>query len=838
MNNERASPLPDHESRFRDVCFAAMILCMGHCVFAADEVKPNVVLILADDLGYGDLGCYGSDTIRTPNLDRLAQSGMRFTDFHMASSVCSASRAALLTGCYPLRVGIPGVLSANVRIGIHADEELLPELLKRNGYATAIFGKWHLGNQKQFWPLKNGFNEWLGTVGSNDMGKGKPTLEARRAGKAGVELVEQDSVIEVNPEQSQLTRRYTEKAIDFIARHKTQPFFLYVPHNMPHTPLFASPQRVGKSKGGLYGDVVEEIDWSVGQILDSLKTHGLTEKTIVIFTSDNGPWLIFGNHGGSAGRLRGGKKQTFEGGHRVPMIVRWPGRVPAGTLCTEPAVAFDLLPTLAACTGCDTPRRKIDGKDISSLIFGAANARTPHEFFAYYYQDELRAIRSGNWKMQFAHTDHNAPALDAIGNEGVRGGVSTADLPMALFDLATDIAESRDVSKKHPEIVTRLSELANQIRGELGDSITKTKGRFRRAAGTASGERSFESSDRLTLGTDANLSASVRIADVDHDKDLDVIVANGRHWPQQNFLLINQGRAQFSVQRRLGEELATTYATELGDLDGDGDLDIAVGNDMAPNRVFLNDGSGRFDPGAEFGEISSVRSLTLADIDGDKDLDILETSRGRQNQFYLNDGNGRFDSGQLFGKRDDSTIDVAVADLNLDGHPDLVLANRDGQQNYVLLNDGHTKFARQIPFGTGKDQTRAVAVADIDGDGKPDLVVGNIGQPNAVYLGDGKAGVRAVANFGRKDGKTYSLAVADMDNDGDLDLIAGNVAQQNAVFFNLGDGKRYREVRFGDESHATYGLDTGDLNGDGFEDIAVANSGSRNRIFLNRSSRQ
>jgi arylsulfatase A len=482
---ERASRLPGYDSRLRHVCLAAMILCMGHCTFAADDVKPNIVLILADDLGYGDLGCYGSDTIRTPNLDRLAQSGMRFTDFHMASSVCSASRAALLSGCYPLRVGIPGVLSANVRIGIHADEELLPELLKRNGYATAIFGKWHLGNQKSFWPLNNGFDEWLGTIGSNDMGKGKPTLEARRAGLAGVELVEQDAVIKVNPDQSQLTGRYTEKAVDFIARHKTQPFFLYVPHNMPHTPLFASKQRVGKNKRGLYGNVVEELDWSVGQILDALKTHGLTEKTIVIFTSDNGPWLIFGNHGGSAGRLRGGKKQTFEGGHRVPMIVRWPERVKAGTVCMEPVVAFDLLPTLVACTGSDAPRRKVDGKDVSQLLFGAANARAPHQFIGFYYQDELRAIRSGNWKLQFAHADRNAPDPDAIGNEGVRGGVTTVKFPNALFDLASDVTESNDVSEEHPEIVTRLRKFADQIRGDLGDSISNTKSRFRRAAGVA-----------------------------------------------------------------------------------------------------------------------------------------------------------------------------------------------------------------------------------------------------------------------------------------------------------------------------------------------------------------
>jgi hypothetical protein len=505
---------------------------------------------------------------------------------------------------------------------------------------------------------------------------------------------------------------------------------------------------------------------------------------------------------------------------------------------------------------------KVDGKDISQLLFGVANARTPHEFIAFYYEDELRAIRSGNWKLQFAHADRNAPDPDAKGNEGVRGGVTTVKFPNALFDLANAVAESNDVSKKHPDIVTRLSQFADQIRGDLGDSITKTKSHFRRAAGAAEKtipgsrkpnllpavviprkairveQRIFESSDRLTLGTEANLSASVRIADIDRDKDLDVVVANGRHWPQQNFLLINQGRARFNVQRRLGEDRSTTYATEVADLDGDGDLDIAVGNDMAPNRIFLNDGSGRFKPGATFGEISSVRSLTLADIDRDKDIDIVATSRGKRNQIYLNDGKGRFGAGRPFGARDDSTIDVAVADLNQDGHPDLVLANRDGQQNYILLNDGRTNFTKRIPFGTGKDQTRTVAVADMDGDKNLDIVVGNIGQPNAVYFGDGKGGVRAAVNFGREDGQTYALAVADMDNDGDLDLVVGNVAQQNAVFFNQGDGKSFREFRFGDKSAATYGLDTGDLNGDGFEDIAVANSGSRNRVFLNRPQKK
>jgi hypothetical protein len=347
-------------------------------------------------------------------------------------------------------------------------------------------------------------------------------------------------------------------------------------------------------------------------------------------------------------------------------------------------------------------------------------------------------------------------------------------------------------------------------------------------------ERVFPTNIRLTLGTESNRSASVRIGDIDGDGDLDVVIANGRHWPQQNFVFVNQGRARFSVMRNLGNERTTTYATELADLDGDGDLDIAVGNDQAPCRVFLNDGSGRFRRGANFGVVSSIRSLTVADMDGDGDVDILATSRGMPNQIYLNNGDARFDAGRPFGTAQDSTIDVAVADLNGDGHLDLILANRDSQQNYTLLNDGQLGFQRRIPFGTGKDQTRAVAVGDLDGDGIVDWVVGNIGEPNAVYLGDGKGGVRESATVGQADGITYTIAIADMDRDGRDDLIVGNMLQTNAVFFNQGDGKTFQKVRFGERANATYGLAVGDLNGDGFPDIAVANSDAENFIFLNR----
>lgn len=354
------------------------------------------------------------------------------------------------------------------------------------------------------------------------------------------------------------------------------------------------------------------------------------------------------------------------------------------------------------------------------------------------------------------------------------------------------------------------------------------------ASGACCGERRFVTSARLTLGTDAGLSASVRIADFDGDGESDVVVANGRHWPGQNFVFLNQGHGRFSVQRELGADRRTTYAAEPADLDGDGDFDIAVGNDSAPNQILLNDGTGRFEIGSTFGEISSIRSLTVADMDRDGDLDILSTCRGMQNWLYLNDGNGNFLQSKPFGTERDSTIDVAVVDWNGDGHLDLVLANRDDQRNAILINDGNLNFTTEIKFGTRQEQTRAVAVADLNGDAKPDIIAANVGQSNRVYLADGRGGFAPSIDFGAPDGATYSLAVADMDNDQDLDLIVGNVGQKNSVFFNRGDGRTYSEVRFGDESSATYGVDTGDLDGDGFPDIVVANSRSTNHVFLNR----
>ncbi|MEL6110401.1 MAG: VCBS repeat-containing protein, partial [Planctomycetota bacterium] len=322
--------------------------------------------------------------------------------------------------------------------------------------------------------------------------------------------------------------------------------------------------------------------------------------------------------------------------------------------------------------------------------------------------------------------------------------------------------------------------------------------------------REFVSNGRLVLGTDVNLSASVRSGDLDGDGDVDVVVANGRHWPQQNYLFFNHGEARFTLHRPLGVDRATSYATELADLDGDGDLDIAVGNDMAPNRVFFNDGTGRFDAGTVFGTISSVRSLTLADIDLDGDVDLLVTCRKRQNYICFNDGKGGFARSQAFGTRNDSTIDVAVGEINGDGNLDLVLANRDRQANRALLNDSKLNFDKMIEFGSGVDETRAVAIGDVNGDGRPDLILANIGTSNMVCFGDADGQFVQSVQFGRAAAATYSLAASDLDRDGDLDLVCGNVGSPNVVYWNDGTGKKFSPSTF-DDASATYGLVVDDL---------------------------
>ena len=441
---------------------------------------PNVVIVFADDLGYADIGPFStrSDAGRpkTPNLDRMAAEGIRLTNFYAAQAVCSASRAALLTGTYPNRIGIQGALFPAAAHGLNTSETTMAEALKSRGYATAIFGKWHLGDGPQFLPLRHGFDEYLGLPYSNDMW---PRHPQQKGVFPDLPLIDGDRVVALDPDQSQLTRQYTERAVRFIEGHRDTPFFLYVPHTMPHVPLFVSDRFKGSTGGGLYGDVIAEIDWSVGQILDAVKRLGLDDNTLVIFTSDNGPWLSYGNHGGSPGSFREGKGTAFEGGVRVPFVARWPGRIPAGAVGHLPAMTIDLLPTLATLAGATTPSG-IDGRDMWPILANQRDAVAPHDVLYFYWGKELHAVRRGKWKL---HVPHPYQALETAGQDGTPGVYVKKELELSLFDLDTDASESTNVASRHPDVVTTLMIDVERARVDLGDSLTKRIGAHLRPAG-------------------------------------------------------------------------------------------------------------------------------------------------------------------------------------------------------------------------------------------------------------------------------------------------------------------------------------------------------------------
>lgn len=444
--------------------------------FAADRPKqPNVVIIVADDLGYGDLGCYGSRTIRTPHLDRMAAEGTRFTDFYVAQSVCSASRAAILTGCYPNRIGILGALNHQAKHGINVEETTLAEVVKQRSYATGIFGKWHLGHLPQFLPTRHGFDEFFGLPYSNDMGP-KPGATSNPP----VPLISGEKILPLS-DMNRMTSEQTDRALAFIRANSQRPFFLYVPFTMPHVPLGASERFRGKSAAGLIGDVIEEIDHSVGQILTTLAQLGLDEKTVVLFTSDNGPWLSYGNHAGSAGSLREGKGTSWEGGIRVPCLVRWPGQVPAGRVCRTPWMTIDILPTIAQITDCKLPKLPIDGRSAWPLWHGDSSAGSPQAAYFFYWDRGLQAVRAGQWKLHFPHG--YATLSGPAGADGQPGKYVTSKTPLALYDLVTDPGEQRDIAAAHPDVVDRLSKLADEIRNDLGDSLINRAGNGIRPSG-------------------------------------------------------------------------------------------------------------------------------------------------------------------------------------------------------------------------------------------------------------------------------------------------------------------------------------------------------------------
>jgi arylsulfatase A-like enzyme len=429
----------------------------------AQQRPPNFIFIFLDDSGYADSSVYGAKEWKTPNIDRLAREGVRFTNFHVPQAICSASRVALLTGSYPTRVGINGALPSTSRVGISDSEHLLPEVLKTRGYTTAIFGKWHLGAAPPFLPIRHGFDEYFGIPYSNDM---VPAI-----------LVENDKFLRAasQDDRDNLTTMITERAVSFIERNRSRPFFLYVPHHMPHVPLAVSSKFKGKTSR-LYGDVMLELDWSVGQIVDAVARAGLAKDTMIMFSSDNGPWLIYGDHAGSAGPLREGKQTSFEGGVREPFIARWPGHIRAGRVVETRVMSFDIFPTLVKLARADLPAdHPIDGRDIWPWISGQRTTGEPHEVLYFYSINgaALQAVESGPWKLTLPHQTFHAIG----GRGGVRGTQEPIEMPLSLFDLRHDIGETTNVAGERPDVVQKLMGYAEQARDDLGDSLTNRTGK-------------------------------------------------------------------------------------------------------------------------------------------------------------------------------------------------------------------------------------------------------------------------------------------------------------------------------------------------------------------------
>ncbi len=451
-------------------------------------VHPNIIIIFTDDQGYADLGCYGAEDFETLNIDRLADEGMRFTSFYVSEAVCSASRSALLTGCYAQRVGIRGALSPFAMTGLNREEETIASILKKQGYNTCMVGKWHLGNLPEFYPTNYGFDEYLGLPYSNDMWPvgydGQRTNEGFKSIYPELPLIENDSIIDyfhTLEDQEKITGIYTRKAVDFIKSNPDHPFFLYLAHSMMHVPLAVDPKFKGSSEQGMYGDVMQEIDWSVGQIMETLKELGLDENTLVIYTSDNGPWLNFGNHGGSAYPLREGKGNSWEGGVRVPCIMYYPELIEAGITMDKMASSIDLLPTIAALSGAPLPEKEIDGVNILPLFNGEDGANPRHEFI-YYYEGGLNAVRRGDWKLIVPHTFRSYAGMKP-GKDGMPGPYARGKAGIELYNLRKDVSESTDVSADFPEKVKELLAMADSVRIALGDRITGVRGNGQRSPG-------------------------------------------------------------------------------------------------------------------------------------------------------------------------------------------------------------------------------------------------------------------------------------------------------------------------------------------------------------------
>ncbi|MBE0675186.1 MAG: sulfatase [Bacteroidales bacterium] len=453
----------------------------GHFVYAEKGEKDlNIILIYLDDMGYGDLSMTGSGGFTTPNIDRMADKGIFFTHYYSPQAVCSASRAGLMTGCYPNRVGFSGALDHRSKTGISEDEETIAEILKKKGYATAIYGKWHLGCQPRFLPLKHGFDEFYGIPYSHDMWPMHPDV---RDYYPPLPLIADEEVIATNPDHSQFTLQFTQRAIDFIHRNRTKPFFIYLAHPLPHVPLGVSGAFSGKSEQGMYGDVMMEIDWGVGEIMKTLRRLGIERNTLVIFTSDNGPWINYGNHAGNTAGLREGKGTTFEGGQRVPCIMWWEGTIPAGTVTNKLAAGIDILPTVAEATGAPLPAKKIDGVSLLQLLKGDESVSPRDAFYYYYRKNNLEAVTDGRWKLVFPHFGRIYEGF-IPGKDGKSGGADENHwFEGGLYDLWRDPGERYDLKEYFPEIVHRLEGLAAAAREDLGDDLTGVAGKNRREPG-------------------------------------------------------------------------------------------------------------------------------------------------------------------------------------------------------------------------------------------------------------------------------------------------------------------------------------------------------------------
>lgn len=459
----------------------SLSLLLGLGTFSTVKAKSytNFVVILMDDMGYGDTKSNGAIGYETPNIEMMQREGMTFTRYYAPQAVSGASRAGLLTGCYPNRIGLSGAPFPGSRTGISDEEMTIAEVLKQKGYTCAAFGKWHLGDNVRFLPLRHGFDEFYGIPYSNDMWPNHPTFKF-----PDLPLIEGDSIVEYNPDQSRFTTEFTERAVSFIDRNRKKPFFLYLAHPMPHVPLYVSDRFKGKSEAGLYGDVMMELDWSIGEILKKLKKEKLDKNTLVIVTSDNGPWINYGNHAGNTGGLREGKGASFEGGQRVPCIMKWRSHIPEGTICNRLASGIDFLSTFAEIADSPMPELKTDGVSLLPLLEGDFSAR-PRKYFSYYYRgNDLEAVTDGRFKLVFPHKYRSYEGFKP-GMDGKPGDVNEFK-PLKetlLFDLLRDPGERYNVMEMYPEKVEELKKYADEVRKDLGDDLTGNKGNGRRSPG-------------------------------------------------------------------------------------------------------------------------------------------------------------------------------------------------------------------------------------------------------------------------------------------------------------------------------------------------------------------